>query len=268
MDPRIRHNRRAHDAIAEAYEERHGEIFNPIEQERLRQNLRRALQLVQTHSPRLQVLDYGCGSGNLTKHLLDLGLHVTAADVSKKFLRMARERYRGSGALETMLLNGQDLHGIPDHTLDMVAAYSVLHHVPDYLRIVREMARVLKPGGVLYLDHEHAPAYWEPSETYQQFIGRAVPPRVKTWRRFLVWKNYIFHLRRLFNPRYEPEGDIHVWPDDHIEWDRIKAVVEEGECTVVVEEDYLLYRSGYPLDLYREYATRCADMRLMIARKG
>lgn len=264
----IRHNIRAHNAVAEAYEERHGEIFNPIEQERLRENLRKAVGWVRTGSRTLHAIDYGCGSGNVTKHLLESGARVTAADVSQKFLDMIRKRFGSSGRCETLLLNGQDLRGINDDTLDFVAAYSVLHHVPDYLRIVDEMVRVLKPGGVLYIDHEHAPVYWEPSEQYQTFIQMAVPPRVKTWRRFLIWRNYVFHVRRLFNPRYEPEGDIHVFPDDHIEWEQIKEVIQERDGHVLREEDYLVYKKAYPLELYREYAARCSDMRLLVARKG
>lgn len=268
MHSGVRHNVRTHDAIAEEYEERHGEIFNPIEQERLRENLRQAVGWVQTGSRALHVLDYGCGSGNLTKHLLDLGARVTAADVSQKFLDMVCKRFGSSGRCETFALNGEDLHGINDDALDLVAMYSVLHHVPDYLRIVGEMVRVLRPGGTLYIDHEHAPAYWEPSEQYRTFIRTAVPPRIRTWKRFLVWGNYVFHIRRLFNPRYEPEGDIHVFPDDHIEWGEIKKLIQGRGGQVLKEEDYLVYKKQYPLDLYREYAARCSDMRLLVARKG
>lgn len=268
MHSGVRHNIRAHNAIAEEYEEWHGEIFNPIEQERLRENLRQAMGWIQTGSRAHHALDYGCGSGNLTKHLLGLGARVTAADVSRKFLDMVRKRFGSSGLGETLALNGQDLSGISDNTFDLVAAYSVLHHVPDYLRIVDEMVRVLKLGGILYIDHEHAPAYWEPAKQYQTFIRMAVPPRVKTWRRFLIWRNYVFHTRRLFNSRYEPEGDIHVFPDDHIEWEEIKGVLQQRGCQVLKEEDYLVYKKQYPLDLYREYAARCSDMRLLVARKG
>lgn len=52
----------------------------------------------------------------------------------------------------------------------MVATYSVLHHVPDYLKIVDEFVRVLKPGGVIYIDHEVSPSYWEINDTYQSYL--------------------------------------------------------------------------------------------------
>ncbi len=54
---------------AAAYERTHREIFNPVEQPRLRDALRRAIEAVQTGSKPLKALDYGCGSGNLTQAL-------------------------------------------------------------------------------------------------------------------------------------------------------------------------------------------------------
>jgi ubiquinone/menaquinone biosynthesis C-methylase UbiE len=42
----------------------------------------------------------------------------------------------------------------------MITAYSVLHHIYDYEYALREMARLLKTGGVLYIDHEHNDTYW------------------------------------------------------------------------------------------------------------
>ena len=44
----------------------------------------------------------------------------------------------------------------------MAVTYSVLHHVPDYLRAVNELVRVLKPGGLLYIDHEFTDNHWRP----------------------------------------------------------------------------------------------------------
>jgi hypothetical protein len=75
---------------------------------------------------------------------------------------------------------------------------------------------------------------------------------------------YALRLRRLFNPRYEPEGDIHVWPDDHVEWDRVEAACG---LEVLERKDYLVRRRECPDALYAQYAGRCVDMRLLVARK-
>ncbi len=265
-DPRVERNVRAHDAIARRYDRIHGEIFNPVEQQRLHDHLERALAFVETDSHPGTALDFGCGSGNLTRHLLDLDLHVTAADVSPKFLRLVEATFGGVGrGLETVQLNGHDLSNLPDGRFDLVATYSVLHHVPDYLRIVEEMVRVTRPGGVIFLDHEVNEAYWQPGEEYRRF--QQLVSGSQRWAKYTNPANYIGKIRRLLNPRYHPEGDIHVWPDDHIEWPAVRQRLEAQGCRVVLTEDYLLYKRGFPRDVYDRYKDLCADMRLLVARR-
>src|SRR5262249_21170992 len=155
----------------------HPEIFNETEQARLRAALARALDhVVGGASPR-RALDVGAGTGNLTAHLLALGAQVTAADLSSALLAELTARYGSTGRVTTMAPNGRDLRPIADATFDVVAAYSVLHHVPDYVGLVREMARVTRPGGVVVLDHERSDASWS-SETRAAFLREAIvwPP--------------------------------------------------------------------------------------------
>lgn len=256
-------------ADAAVYEHAHGDIFNSIEQQRLHGMLREALKAVQTGASPVRALDFGCGSGNLTRHLIDLGVITVSADLSDDFLEDIRRKFSATGRSDTLKLNGVDLANVPDTQFDLVATYSVLHHVPDYLAIVREMCRVIKPGGVLYIDHEVTEAYYQRPQAYVEFLARA-RPRVD-WRRWvslaLDVRGYRHLLRRLANPRYKREGDIHVWPDDHIEWGKIEQVLGSQGFEIVHQHDYLLYKSIYKLAVYHEYKDRCADERVMIARK-
>ena len=268
----IEHNRAAHDQHAESYDSGHPEIFNPVEQERLADALARAVRAAGTADGTVRALDVGCGSGNLTNHLLRLGARVTAADLSTKLLEVTQRRFGATGRLETQVLNGTDLRPIPDGMCDVVAAYSVLHHVPDYLALVAEMARVTRPGGVVYIDHERNDASWT-SERYRQFQREAVvwPPRrwyywlqpSRYWNRIkpkLQWRSWK-------DPRWMPEGDLHIWPDDHIEWARIVEVLASCGCRPMVSEDYLLFESRYQRPVWESWRTRTSDMRLLIARK-
>ncbi len=256
-------------ASAAVYENVHGEIFNPVEQQRLHNMLQQAVSAVQTGSKPLVALDYGCGSGNLTRHLVELGVRTVSADVSDDYLKAVEKEFSGTGQVEVLRLNGADLAGVPDGHFDLVATHSVLHHVPDYLAIVAEMCRVAKPGGVVYIDHEVVEAYWHRPALYVEFLKKA-RPRVN-WRRLLSLaldvKGYIHIWRRLINPRYKPEGDIHVWPDDHIEWDKIERVLLAQGFEVVLRQDYLLCKAIYRPHVYDEYKDRCADERVLIARK-
>jgi len=77
----------------------------------------------------------------------------------------------------------------------------------------------------------------------------------------------VHRVRRFFDSRYSNEGDIHVWPDDHIEWDAIRDVMQKNGCDPLFEEDYLLYRKLYRRDVYERFKGRCADTRAMAFRR-
>jgi 2-polyprenyl-3-methyl-5-hydroxy-6-metoxy-1,4-benzoquinol methylase len=257
----IARNVALHNKISAKYDSLHDEIFNPVEQERLAQRLELTRDAVRTAARHLSALDFGCGSGNLTRHLLALGFEVTAADVSQGFLDLIGDRYPG---VRTLLMNGRDLSNIEDSSFDVVTTYSVLHHIPDYLGALREMARVVRPGGVIFIDHEQNEQFWKNSPVYAEFRRRAL--RVD-WLKYLTPMNYIHRVRRIFDPRYSNEGDIHVWPDDHIEWGQIKQLLFSLGFEAVLEEDYLLYRTLYRRVVYDQYAAKCTDTKAMIFRK-
>lgn len=226
---------------------------------------------IETPSTHKLALDYGCGTGNLTKHLIELGLTVVSADISDKFLRLIKQRYVLSGMSDILKINGQDLSNIEDNRFDFAGAYSVLHHVPDYLSIIEEMIRVTRYGGIIYLDHEVNDSYWHRNRQYiefQQLVkSQKIPSVFVNLKKYFKPTNYVNWLKHIANPRYTTEGDIHVWPDDHIDWDAIKSILISHGCELVFERDYLLYRKSYPLDIYNKYKDKCNDVHIVIARK-
>jgi ubiquinone/menaquinone biosynthesis C-methylase UbiE len=259
----IKRNIAVHDRIARKYDARHGEIFNDVEQGRLRAALSNALSLVETGSPTLTALDVGCGSGNLSRHLLDLGLQVVAADVSQGFLDLVGHRFSGK-PIKTIRLNGRDLSNVPSASCDVVAVYSVLHHIPDYLEAIEEMGRVCTPGGVIFLDHEATENFWVGDTVYDQFKAEALR---FDWQKYLIWSNYVARIRRIRNPRYTNEGDIHVWPDDHIEWSKIDRLLSDAGFDCVHSKDYLLSRKIYRQPVYDRYVEHCTDTRNRVYRR-
>jgi len=259
----LRRNVAIHNRIARRYEALHGEIFNDLEQERLRALLERATAEIRNDRKPIEALDLGCGSGNLTGHLLALGAAVTAADVATGFLALVRDRYPGT-RLKIHQLNGRDLGEIDDESFDLVTTYSVLHHIPDYLAACAEMARVCRKGGVVVIDHEASPNVWQSDGELERFRQEA--PRFD-WRKFARPSNYVHRIRRIFDPKHSNEGDIHVWPDDHIEWDRITEVMRARGCEPVFQEDYLLFRRLYRHEVYERFKDRCVDTRGMIFRR-
>lgn len=259
-----------------SYNRNHPEIFNPIEQARLRDELAKVLADTQTHPP--HVLDLGAGSGNLSAHLLDLGAEVTAAEVSPHFLDLLRRRF--GERVHTVHINGVDLTGLDDETFDVVALYSVLHHIPDYLGILDEIARVLKPGGLVYLDHEVTEAYWKPDscvsrlerEAREYRRRRRAPwnPDRHRWQRFLVPGRYLHAIRTRLDPEYmmRREGDIHVTPEDHIEWPEVTARLRKCGMSTTRTGEYLNYDASKPFEVWSRYRdSGCTNMRFLVARR-
>lgn len=269
-EDKIKYNIKVHNRLARKYEKVHDEIFNDVEQTRIRSAVAQVVEAVNSGKRPLQALDVGCGSGNLTRHLIDLGFHTVSADVSDSFLNIVRQRFAGSGLSETVKINGNDLANIKDCTFDVAAAYSVLHHVPNYLHLVKEMCRVLQHGGVLYLDHETNESYYYTPEEYTEFLKLSVSKSFLFWkylRLLLSFRFYIHFIRKRANPRYQSEGDIHVWPDDHIKWDKIEQLLASEGFEIVARRDYLLYKKSYRKNVYEQYKDKCSDMTMLTARK-
>ncbi len=268
----ITRNIRAYAKRAAIYDAIHGEIFNDIEQQRLQYALSTALDAV--NSGGREALDFGAGTGNLTRHMISLGCQVTAADVSPAFLQMIKTRYKAP----TIELVDGSLDYLPDSSYDLIGVYSVMHHIPDYLAAAAGLVRKLKPGGVLLIDHERNDDYWSPPPELVKFrrenaharTGQFWDPEHKRWqylvRAIVTPSRHIARLRRKL--RLSDEGDIHVYPDDHIEWDRIIEVLESVDAQIVRRIDYLPFQRGYDPEIWEEYRDRCSELTCVIARRS
>lgn len=263
----VKFNIKTHNNIAKRYEKTHTEIYNKVEQERLRKSLIIAKDSIKTEDYKKTALDFGCGAGNLTKHLTDIGCEVLAADVSQGFLDLISSKVFKE-KVETVKLNGKDLSNLENNSVDMVCMYSVLHHIPDYLSLISEFMRVLKRGGVLYMDHEASESFWNKDSNFNKIMFQLKKTRKGDFKKFMFLNNYLdFFIRRFINPKFQREGDIHVWQDDHIEWAKIKKQILDNFGEIILEEDYLLYKKGYDVSLFRENEEKYKDTHLLIARK-
>jgi len=100
--------------------------------------------------PSDRVVEIGCGAGRMSRALAGRAGHVTAVEVAPRMLELAREHNAGLDNVEWRLGDGVSLSGIGDSSADACISYVVLQHIPDpdvVLGYVREMGRVLRPGG-------------------------------------------------------------------------------------------------------------------------
>ena len=94
--------------------------------------------------------DIGAGTGFMTEGLIAVGAHVIAVDPSVNMLAELRRKFRTVSAVDARQGNGRRLP-IEDRRVDGVFANMVLHHVEEPLEVIREMKRILKPGGRLVI---------------------------------------------------------------------------------------------------------------------
>jgi SAM-dependent methyltransferase len=98
-----------------------------------------------------QVLEFGCGSGALTRHLLAAGLRVVATDASPDMLDLARAALGESADLRQRTVPGDPLPPADA----VVSVGHVLSYLPDAAAVETALAAAadaLRPGGVLALD--------------------------------------------------------------------------------------------------------------------
>lgn len=100
-----------------------------------------------------RVLEIGCGRGVGLKILLGLGAaDVLGIDVDPRMIRLAQERLAGKGSRARTEIGDAEAIQAPDASFDSVFDFGILHHVPGWPRALREVARVLRPGGTFYFE--------------------------------------------------------------------------------------------------------------------
>lgn len=126
----------------------YGPLFTP---ERDRHEARRVIELLGLPIG-ARVLDVPCGQGRHSHLLAEAGYDVDGLDYSRELLATARRR----GVARTLRYTRGDMRRMParwtkrfDAVVNLFTSFGFFTHPSDDVRVIREFARVLKPGGVL-----------------------------------------------------------------------------------------------------------------------
>ena len=95
----------------------------------------------------LRVLEIGCGMGTDGAQFAKAGAIYTGIDLTDAAVELARKRFQVSGLKGEFRVADAERLDFPDASFDLVYSHGVLHHTPDIEAAVREIHRVLKPGG-------------------------------------------------------------------------------------------------------------------------
>jgi 2-polyprenyl-6-hydroxyphenyl methylase / 3-demethylubiquinone-9 3-methyltransferase len=113
----------------------------------------RVLGLERRHERRPRtLLDVGCGGGLLAEEFARAGFQVTGVDPAPESVEAARAHASASGlSIEYETGSGEHLP-FQDEAFDHVTCCDVLEHVEEVGRVIAEISRVLKPGGLFFYD--------------------------------------------------------------------------------------------------------------------
>ncbi|MGQ9744350.1 MAG: class I SAM-dependent methyltransferase [Candidatus Bathycorpusculaceae bacterium] len=90
--------------------------------------------------------DIGAGTGFITEGLIRKSLQVIAVDQSEAMLKEMRKKFAHCNKIDYRIGEAESLP-IADEAIDYVFANMYLHHVESPQKAIKEMARILKPGG-------------------------------------------------------------------------------------------------------------------------
>jgi SAM-dependent methyltransferase len=167
-------------------------------------------------------LDIGCGVGRLSRVLAGRAREVYALDVSEEMLARAREHHSALTNVHWVHGDGTSLGGVADASIDACLSHVVFQHIPDpeiTYGYVREMGRVLKPGGWAAFQVSNDPGIHAPRDT-------KVPLRRR-----------IVGLRGAPQPQPQGQNDPE-WRGSAVDLERLRAAADEGglDLTRVVGE--------------------------------
>ncbi len=134
-----------------------------------------------------RVIDVGCGGGLLSEGMAALGAEVTGIDLSEKSLAIARlHLYESGHVIDYRLIPAEAMAAEAPGSFDHVTCLEMLEHVPDPASTVDACARLVKPGGQVFLStlNRNAKAYLV-AVVGAEYLLKLLPRGTHDYTRFL-----------------------------------------------------------------------------------
>jgi ubiquinone/menaquinone biosynthesis C-methylase UbiE len=203
----------------------HGHAPATVRQHGLRTSEEAAAFLLPELRPGMRLLDVGCGPGSITRGLAERVApgEVVGVDLSAETLEAAR-RDAAARRLDNLRYQDGSVYELafPDASFDVAYAHQVFQHLREREAALREMLRVIRPGGLIAVRDVDwgTVAYW-PRDTW---IDRFIEVHHQTWYRNGGEPRMGRQLRALFNDAAIAEVRItaSLWcyatPSETTEW--------------------------------------------------
>jgi ubiquinone/menaquinone biosynthesis C-methylase UbiE len=101
--------------------------------------------------PPSDILDLGCGTGEIAAAIGQMGYQVTACDFAEEMIEIARSSHPGTEVKWVCLKPDWEVLPFEDCSFDGIVASSVFEYLVDVQRVAAELSRVIRPEGILLL---------------------------------------------------------------------------------------------------------------------
>ncbi|WP_024870460.1 bifunctional 2-polyprenyl-6-hydroxyphenol methylase/3-demethylubiquinol 3-O-methyltransferase UbiG [Pseudoxanthomonas suwonensis] len=153
-------------------------VLNPVRLDYVRQRVALA---------GLPVLDVGCGGGLLSEALARAGAQVTAIDLAPELVKVARLHGLESGLqVDYQVKAIEELAGERPGSFGAITCMEMLEHVPDPASIIAACAKLLRPGGRLFLSTlNRTPAAFALAIVGAEYVARLLPKGTHRYADFI-----------------------------------------------------------------------------------
>jgi len=124
------------------------------------------------------VLDMGCGDGGISIGLAERGAKVVGIDYDSNSIGLARRKAEEHNIAVDFFVNDAEGTELANNSFDVIVCNAVIEHVFHPERLAGEIARLLKPGGILFLDTPNRYSILQLiSDTHYNLFGISIMPR-------------------------------------------------------------------------------------------
>lgn len=198
-------------------------------------------------SGEMRLLDIGCGSGFVIRAAQGIFKKLYGIDISENILK------KGSQFADGVICADADFLPLKDESIDMVVLFSTLHHFYDFKPILNQIHRVLKAGGILYIDHDLSKSFAERFKLLLKFY-RMVSRRKAKYMAFGI---------------KEETYDLSEFHSDGIDKQELERYIRELDFAILESFDHWFGLSSLTNRIlsFRRYSLRSAPLLSIVARK-